>query len=67
MPMQRTQLARTETCSSLVQLSDRSLILCIESVNPYLWLPLSASKTFGKAFDLEWNEDAQMYLANSSA
>lgn len=34
----------------------------IDSIIPELWLPESACKIFEDAFDLQWNESAQMYL-----
>lgn len=51
---------------SNAEISDSALVTYIDSVTPYLWLPLSACKIFEKEFRLEWNEAAQLYLINSS-
>lgn len=48
-------------------LSDSTLAVYVDSVTPYLWLPLSACEVFEKVFRLTWNETAQLYLINSTS
>lgn len=52
--------------SSNVALSGSSITVWIDPVLPQLWLPESVCKFFEKAFRLEWNDTAQLYLMNSS-
>lgn len=49
-----------------LQISDSALVAYIDSATPYLWLPLTVCEIFEKAFRLEWDETAQLYLMSSA-
>lgn len=49
-----------------IALSGSAVTLYVDPVTPQLWLPESACEVFEKAFRLEWNQTAQLYLMNSS-
>src|SRR6266480_1410924 len=38
----------------------------IDSLVPYMWLPLDTCIAFGKAFNLTWNSTLQLYLVDDS-
>lgn len=42
------------------------ITVSLDSALPYIWLPEDACLLFENAFDLQWDENSQLYLVNSS-
>jgi hypothetical protein len=43
-----------------------SILAAIDSSHPNIWLPIEDCQLFKLAFDLSWNETAQMYFTNET-